>query len=104
MGLSYEILNKEVHSLKNDPICSIMICVFLLFMLPLVKCTEFLISGTCFSLSSLYQGSLRKKKTIHQVSTMLATSKNVLFPGHYHLLTTDIDNPTLIIAQAPASQ
>ena len=26
---------------------------------------------------------------------MLATSKNVLFPGHNHLLTTCTDNPTL---------
>ena len=33
---------------------------------------------------------------------MLATSKNVLFPGYNHLLTTDTDDPTLIIAQAPA--
>ena len=30
-----------------------------------------------------------KKATIHQVTTMLATSKNVLFPGHNHLLKTD---------------
>ena len=28
------------------------------------------------------------KNTIHQVTTMLATSKNVLFPGHNYLLTT----------------
>ena len=26
---------------------------------------------------------------------MLATSKNVLFPGHNHLLTTGTDDPTL---------
>ena len=32
-----------------------------------------------------WDGALRKKATIHQVTTMLATSKNVLFPGHYHL-------------------
>ena len=25
-----------------------------------------------------------KKATIHQVTTILATSKNVLFPGHNH--------------------
>ena len=30
-----------------------------------------------------------KKATIHQVTTMLAMSKNV-FPGHNHLLTTGI--------------
>ena len=31
---------------------------------------------------------LHKYPTIHQVTTMLATSKNVHFPGHNHLLTT----------------
>ena len=30
----------------------------------------------------------QKKATIHKVTTMLATPKNVLFPGHNHLLTT----------------
>ena len=28
-----------------------------------------------------------KKATIDQLTTMLATSKNVLFPGYNHLLT-----------------
>ena len=37
--------------------------------------------------------SLRKKGTIHQVTTMLATYRNVLFPGHNHLLTTGSDDP-----------
>ena len=36
-----------------------------------------------------------KKATIHQVTTTLATSKNVLFPGHNHLLTTGVDDLTL---------
>ena len=36
-----------------------------------------------------------KKVTIHQLTTMLTTSKNVLFPGPNHLLTTGTDNPTL---------
>ena len=39
--------------------------------------------------------SLRKKATIHQLTTMLATYKNVLYPGHNHLLTTSTDDPTL---------
>ena len=39
--------------------------------------------------------SQRKKATIHQVTTMLATSKNVLFAGPNHLLTTGADDPTL---------
>ena len=33
-----------------------------------------------------------KKATIHQVTTMLATSETVLFPGHNHLLTTGTDD------------
>ena len=40
--------------------------------------------------------ALYKKATIHQVTTMLATSKNVLFPG-LNLLITSTDD----IAQAP---
>ena len=37
----------------------------------------------------------KKKPTIHQLTTMLATFKDVLFPGHNHLLTTGIDDLTL---------
>ena len=44
--------------------------------------------------------TLRKKATIHQVTTMLTTSKNVLFPGHNHLLTTGTDDPSLAGTQA----
>ena len=47
---------------------------------------------------------LHKKATIHQVTTMLATSKNVLFPGHNHLLTTGTDDPTLVVAWAKGHQ
>ena len=43
------------------------------------------------------------KQTIHQITTMLAISKNVKFPGHNHLLTTGTYDSTHIIAQAPAS-
>ena len=39
------------------------------------------------------------KNTIHQVTAMLATSKNVLFPGHNHLLTTGTDEPSLAAAR-----
>ena len=39
--------------------------------------------------------SLRKKTTIHQVTAMLATFKNGLFPGHNHVITTGTDNMTL---------
>ena len=41
-----------------------------------------------------------KKSTIHQVTTMLSTSRNVLFPGPNHLLKTGADDLTL--ARAPA--
>ena len=36
---------------------------------------------------------MQKSNTIHHVITMLVTSKNVLFPGHNHLLTTSTDDP-----------
>ena len=44
----------------------------------------------------------QKKATIHQVTTMLAISKYLLFPGHSHLLTTGTDELTLIITKVPA--
>ena len=40
------------------------------------------------------------KNTIHQVTTILATSKNVPFPGHNHLLTTDTDDASIAGAWA----
>ena len=39
--------------------------------------------------------TLRNKATFHQVTTLLANSENVLFPGHNHLLTTGTDDPSL---------
>ena len=39
--------------------------------------------------------TLVKEATIHQATTMLATYKNVIFPGHNHLLTTSADDLTL---------
>ena len=36
-----------------------------------------------------------KNVTIHQLTTMLFTSKNVLFPGYNHLLTNGVDYPSL---------
>ena len=44
--------------------------------------------------------SLGKKDTIHQVTKMLATSWNVLFPGHNHQLNTSTDDPSLAGARA----
>ena len=35
------------------------------------------------------------KHTIHQVTIMLVTSKNALFPSHNHLLTTGADDNSL---------
>ena len=45
-----------------------------------------------------------QKATIHQVTTMLATSKNVLFPHHSHLLTTDTDDPSRAIINVSGHQ
>ena len=39
--------------------------------------------------------SLGKKATIRQLTNMLSTSKNVLFPGHNHLLINSADDPSL---------
>ena len=44
--------------------------------------------------------TVQKKATIHQVTTVLAASRNVLFPGHNHLLTTGTDDLTLAGARA----
>ena len=43
--------------------------------------------------------TLRQKNTIHQVTTMLTTYKNVLLLGHNHLLITGTDDPSLAGAQ-----
>ena len=48
------------------------------------------------SLETLVRSFTEQKGTIHQVTTMLATSKIVLFPGHNHLPTTGTDDPSLI--------
>ena len=39
--------------------------------------------------------SLHKKATIYQITTTIATSRNVLIPGHNHLLTPGTDDRTL---------
>ena len=49
----------------------------------------------CTITNQHYGQTLCKKATIHQVTTMLTTSKNVLFTGHNHLLTTSADDPSL---------
>ena len=56
---------------------------------------QFVSSSLCLCSVSIYQMTLHKKATIHQVITMLTTSKNVLFPGHNHLLTAGTDDPIL---------
>ena len=45
---------------------------------------------------------LCQKATIHQVTTMLATSENVLFSGHNHLLTTGAEDLTLYLSPSLA--
>ena len=64
----------------------------------LVKCSSQQLTGVMMS----YCGTLGKKATIHQLTTMLATSKNALFPGHNHLLTIGADDPTLWLSPSLA--
>ena len=64
---------------------------------PAITCIGNMDVGTSYNvvaktMSELYRAALRKKATVHQVTTMLATSKNILFPGHNHLLTTGTDD------------
>ena len=51
-----------------------------------------------FAPPTLYTG--QKPPTIHQLTTMLPTSKNVLCPGRNHLLTTGTDDPSHAGARA----
>ena len=44
--------------------------------------------------------TLRKNAAVHQVTTIPATSKNGLFPGHNHLLTIGTDDRLLAGARA----
>ena len=48
-----------------------------------------------YSYSFTMAGTAQKKSGIHRVTTMLATSKSVIFPGHSHLLTTGTNDKTL---------
>ena len=47
---------------------------------------------------------LCKKAIIHQITTVLAASKNVLFPGHNHLLTTGTADPSLFFITLAGAQ
>ena len=48
-----------------------------------------------YKFTGIWPYTLRKKANIHQVTTMLATFENVLFPGPNHLLTAGADDSTL---------
>ena len=55
-------------------------------------------STNCFAIVLKPRGhTLHKNATTHQVTTMLATSKNILFPGPNHLLTTGTDDPSHLL-------
>ena len=60
---------------------------------------ESLMSIVClvvyFGLQTVPFSVCAKIATIHQVTTMLATSKNALFPVYNQLLTTSTDDPSL---------
>ena len=53
--------------------------------------------GQCDITANLLQLPQDKTATIHQLTTILSISTNVLFPGHNHLLAIAIgaDDPTL---------
>ena len=54
-----------------------------------------IVSSCSTELALIDNGSLGKKFSINQVTTMQAISKIVLFPGHNHVLTTSADgNPS----------
>ena len=58
-----------------------------------------------FVSSEYHSHSLHNKATIHQVTSMPPISKNVLFAGHSHILSTGSDDPTLWSSiQVPASE
>ena len=47
-----------------------------------------------------YKMTLQQEAPIHQVTTVLATSKiNVLFPGHNHLQTICTDAPLSLVLE-----
>ena len=57
--------------------------------------SEFNLFLILFHIQAIMSGclvSLHNKATMHQLTTMLSTSKNVLFSGHHHLLTTSADD------------
>ena len=91
--LGYTNVHKLAHlQVKKKDICSVNTATKALS----ASNTSFFIQTISSELiETLYTG--QKKAIIHQVNTMLATSKNVLFPGHNHLLTTGADDLTLII-------
>ena len=57
--------------------------------------TDKIITGMVPSAACYLSIPLHKKANIHQLTTMLATSNNVLFPGPNHLLTSSADDSTL---------
>ena len=54
-----------------------------------------MLRSVCYYYAHYEKSDTAQKATIHRVITMLATSKNALFPGHNHLLTTGTDYPSL---------
>ena len=81
--------------------------IFLSYLLHLDVCAEMMVVCSpldiclmCYDVTIVLTLTQHKKATIRQQTTMLSTSKNVLFPGHNHLLTTIADDPSLIITKA----
>ena len=84
----------EVRNDTEDPNFTVHVSDHILYFL--LEMLELSIGLFCMAaFHKITIGSTMQKPTIHQVTTMLATSKNVLFPGHSHLLTTGADDLTL---------
>ena len=90
-ALSYSNCQRSTHSNIRAWQCK---C-YMMSMMNDITHTQAFSAQTLLPLPSLAISTLHKNATIHQVTTMLATSRNVLFQGHNHLQTTGTDDLTL---------
>ena len=77
----------------NKLIQSLLMCILHIWKLPPFT-AQLPVYTQTIKVSNL-QFTQREQTTIHQLTSMLETSKNVLFPGHNHPLTTSADDLTI---------
>ena len=77
-------------------VCIMQVEIVIVFIIHVeIKSLSVICSSFC-NLGQYTYVTLCNKVTIHQVTTMLATSKNVLFPGHnFQVITTGTDDPSV---------